>query len=785
LRLADFSVKKIKESLGVCKMERIIKQLAKELGVKASQVRSTVDLIDEGNTIPFIARYRKEATGNLDDVVLRDLDDRLTYLRNLHKRKEEVSRLIDEQGKLTDELREKIESAQVLNEIEDLYRPYRPKRRTRATIAVSKGLEPLADYLMDQSDDLDGIDKEAEKYIDEEKGVSSAKEALKGAMDIIAERISDDADNRKFVRSVSFEKGSLATEAVDKDQKSVYELYYEYKEALVKMPPHRILAINRAEKEEFVKVKLEAPGDLIVQGLKDRTVVNAESSSRPYIEQAADDSYKRLIAPSIERELRNTLTEMAEEQAIKVFGENLKNLLLQAPIKDMVVMGFDPAYRTGCKIAITDGTGKLLDYTTVYPTKPQNKVEEAKKILKGMIKKHGVNIIAIGNGTGSRESEMIVSDMISELDRKVYYTIVNEAGASVYSASKVANEEYPDINVSIRGAISIGRRLQDPLAELVKIEPKSVGVGQYQHDVNQTRLKDVLDGVVEDSVNKVGVDLNTASSSLLQHISGLKKSVAGNIVKTREESGRFDERSQLLKVKRLGPSAYEQAAGFLRIADGKNALDNTSVHPESYEATNKFLEKMGYSLEDVKKGRLHDLDEKILAYEIPEDASALKVAKKGTTLKSFEALKSFKLSKPKQMTSRDRKKLVDKHLKKIAEDLEMGFPTLKDIVEELKKPGRDPRDEMVKPLFRSDVLKIEDLKVDMILPGTVRNVTDFGAFVDIGLKNDGLVHISELSDRFIKKAMDVVSVGDEVQVRVISVDLERKRVSLSMKGLKK
>jgi len=766
-------------------MERIMKQLAKELGVKFSQVKSTVNLIDEGNTIPFIARYRKEATGNLSDVVLRDLDDRLTYLRNLHKKKEEVLRLIEDQGKLTDELKGKIESAQVLNEVEDLYRPYRPKRRTRATIAMGKGLEPLAEFVFAQEIGLEDIEKEAEKYVDEEKGVKTPTDALKGAMDIIAEKISDDAENRKYVRSLSFDKGILATEAVDKDQKSVYELYYEYSEPLVKMPPHRILAINRAEKEEFVKVKIEAPADIIVQGLKNKAIVNRDSLSVPYIEEAIEDSYKRLIGPSIERELRNALTEAAEEQAIKVFGENLKNLLLVAPIKDMVVMGFDPAYRTGCKIAVMDGTGKLLDYTTVYPTKPQNKVQEAKKILKGMIEKHGINIIAIGNGTGSRESEMIVSEMISEMDRKVYYTIVNEAGASVYSASKVANEEYPDINVSIRGAISIGRRLQDPLAELVKIDPKSVGVGQYQHDVNQTRLKGVLDGVVEDSVNKVGVDLNTASSSLLQHISGLSKAVAGNIVKTREENGRFIERKQLLKVKRLGPAAYEQAAGFLRISDGKNALDNTSVHPESYEATMRFLETMGYSIEDVKNKRLHDLNEKILAYEIPEDKSALKLPEKGATLNSFEALKSFKFDKPKQMTSKDRNELIDKHIKKIAQDLDIGFPTLKDIVEELKKPGRDPRDEMVKPLFRSDILKIEDLEKDMILPGTVRNVTDFGAFVDVGLKNDGLVHISELSDRFIKKAMDVVSVGDEVQVRVISVDLERKRVSLSMKGFKK
>ncbi|MBK5252403.1 MAG: RNA-binding transcriptional accessory protein [Peptostreptococcaceae bacterium] len=766
-------------------MEQIIKQLAKELKIKVSQVRSTVNLIDEGNTIPFIARYRKEATGNLDDVVLRDLDDRLTYLRSLYKKKEEVLRLIDEQGKLTDELKAKIEAAQILNEVDDLYRPYRQKRKTRATIAMAKGLEPLADLIIAQEMIEGDLGKEAEKYIDSEKDVKTAEEALKGAMDIIAEKISDDADNRKQIRILTFDKGILSTEAVDKDQKSVYELYYDYSEPLVKMPPHRILAINRAEKEEFIKVKLVAPIDEVVQGLKDRTISNNESISKPLIESAVEDSYKRLIAPSIEREIRNALTEAAEEQAIKVFGENLKNLLLVAPIKDMVVMGFDPAYRTGCKIAVTDGTGKLLDYTTVYPTKPQNKVEEAKKILKGMIEKHGINIIAIGNGTGSRESEIIVSEMISEMDRKVYYTIVNEAGASVYSASKVANEEYPDINVSIRGAISIGRRLQDPLAELVKIDPKSVGVGQYQHDVNQTRLRGVLDGVVEDSVNKVGVDLNTASSSLLQHIAGLSKSVAGNIVKAREENGRFMERSELLKVKRLGPSAYEQAAGFLRIADGENALDNTSVHPESYEDTLRFIEIMGYSIDDVKNKRLHDINDKILAYEIPKEKEALKMPEKGTTLTSFDALKSFKFEKPKQMTSKDRNNLIDKHLKKIAEDLGMGFPTLKDIVEELKKPGRDPRDEMVKPLFRSDVVKIEDLKEDMVFPGTVRNVTDFGAFVDIGLKNDGLVHISELSDRFIKKAMDVVSVGDEVQVRVISVDLDRKRVSLSMKGFKK
>lgn len=765
-------------------MDRIIKQLAKELNIKTSQVKSTVDLIEEGNTIPFIARYRKEATGNLDDVVLRNLDDRLSYLKSLYARKEEVLRLIEEQGKLTDELKAKIEAAQILNEVEDLYRPYRPKRRTRATMAVERGLAPLAELILSETADEGALQAAAEAAVDPEKGVEAVKDAFAGAMDIIAEQVSDDAENRKVIRSLTFEKGVLATEAADKDLKSVYELYYDYSEPVAKLPSHRILAINRGEKEEFLKVRLTAPDEEIVRRLKDRTVHKPESASRPWLEAAVEDGYKRLIAPSIEREIRSALTEAAEEQAIKVFGENLKNLLLQAPIKDMVVMGFDPAYRTGCKIAIMDGTGKLLDYTTVYPTKPQNKVAEAKKILKGMIEKHGVAIIAIGNGTGSRESEMVVAEMIKELDRKVYYTIVNEAGASVYSASKVANEEYPDINVSIRGAISIGRRLQDPLAELVKIDPKSVGVGQYQHDVNQTRLRDVLAGVVEDSVNKVGVDLNTASSSLLQHVAGVSKAVANNIVKLREEKGRFSSRGDLLEVKRLGPSTFEQAAGFLRIAGGGNALDNTAVHPESYEDTLRFLALMGYTLEDVAAGRLKDLDDKILAYEIPQKTQALKKHKPGTTLKSLDALKDFQFQKPQKQTSKMRRKDIERHLKHIAGELGMGFPTLKDIVEELKKPGRDPRDEMVKPLFRSDVLKMEDLKKDMVLPGTVRNVTDFGAFVDIGLKNDGLVHISELSDRFVKKAMDVVSVGDEVQVRVIAVDLDRKRVSLSMKGLK-
>src|SRR6056297_3926781 len=763
----------------------IIKQICNELKLKENQVKNAVKLIDEGNTIPFIARYRKEQTGSLDDVELRDLNERLSYLRNLVDRKEEVIRLIDEQDKLTDELRGEINKAEVLQRVEDLYRPYKQKRKTRATKAKAKGLEPLADIILSEEIESGNIEDIAEEYVDEEMEVESAQKALDGAKDIIAEIISDNPDFRKDIRDIFYNEGTLICEATDSDKQSVYEMYYKFEEAVNKIANHRVLAINRGEKEEFIKVKLSVAEEKIISILSNQSITNEEAITTQYYKDAIEDGYKRLINPSIEREIRNLLTERAEDEAIKVFAKNTKNLLLAPPIKDASVLAVDPSFRTRCKLTSLDGSGNLLDYTTIYPNEPRNEIKKSRKLIIEWINKYNIDIIAIGNGTAARETEHFVSESLNEIERKVAYTIVSEAGASVYSASKIANEEFPKIDVSIRGAISIGRRLQDPLAELVKIDPKSVGVGQYQHDVNQTRLKGVLDGVVEDSVNKVGVDLNTASSPLLQHIAGLSKSVAGNIVKTREDNGRFDERSQLLEVKRLGPSAYEQAAGFLRIAGGQNALDNTAVHPESYQATNKFLEKMGYSLDDVKKGRLHDLDEKILAYEIPEAANAMKVPEKGTTLKSFEALKSFKIAKPKQMTSKDRRKLVDKHLRKIAEDLEMGFPTLKDIVEELKKPGRDPRDEMVKPLFRSDVLKIEDLKVDMVLPGTVRNVTDFGAFVDVGLKNDGLVHISELSDKFIKKAMDAVSVGDEVQVRVLSVDLERKRVSLSMKGLKK
>ncbi len=725
-------------------MEIIIKKLIRDLNIQEHQAINTIKLIDEGNTIPFIARYRKEQTGNLSDVILRDLYDKLTYLRNLENRKEEVIRLIDEQDKLTDELEKKIKSAITLTELEDLYRPFRPKRKTRATVAKAKGLEPLAEIIFNQDLFEGNIEDIAKDYIDEEKGVNSIEEAIQGAMDIIAEIISDDAENRKFIRKLTYNRGMLLSKVIEEDTESVYEMYYDYKEPVEKIPPHRILAINRAEKEKILRVKIEAPKDEIDNRLKRKILNKKESISKKYVESAIEDSYKRLIASSIEREIRNELTELAEEQAIKVFGSNLKSLLLQAPIKDKVVMGFDPAYRTGCKIAILDGIGKLLYTNTIYPTPPQKKIEESKRLLKEMILKYNIDIISIGNGTGSRESELFIAELINETDwedKQIYYTIVNEAGASVYSASKLANEEYPDINVSIRGAISIARRLQDPLAELVKIDPKHIGVGQYQHDVNQKRLNEILGGVVEDAVNTIGVDLNTASPSLLQHIAGISKSVAKNIVKYREENGIFKNRKELLKVSRLGPSAYIQAAGFLRIIDGDNILDNTAVHPESYEITENLLNKMGYKLEDVKNKKLSGLDKEVKNYGIENICKELAIG-------------------------------IEKKL------------TLIDIIKELLKPGRDPRDEMPKPVFRGDVLKIEDLKSDMILTGTVRNVIDFGAFVDIGIKNDGLVHISEMSNKYIKNPMDVVSVGDIIKVRVINIDIKRGRVSLSMKDVK-
>ena len=712
-------------------MNLIENKIAEELNLKPFQVENAVKLIDEGNTIPFIARYRKEQTGELSDVELRELFDKLTYLRNLEKRKEEVIRLIDEQGKLDEELKNKIETAVTMTEVEDLYRPYKQKKRTRATIAKEKGLEPLANILFEQKDKRN-IKEIAKDFINVEKVVETEDDAIAGAMDIVSEMISDVAEYRKDIRKIIYRDGIIVTKAA-KDEKSVYEMYYDYEEAVKRIPSHRILAINRGEKEEFLKVKIDGTDDKIIEYLEKRILVK-EGSFKDTMELVIADAYKRLIKPSVENEVRNELSDVAEEKAIKVFGQNAKKLLLQAPLKNLTVMGFDPAYRTGCKIAVIDDTGKLLDTTTVYPTEPQNDVDGAKKKLLELIDKYKINMIAIGNGTASRESEMFVADMIKEVKHEIHYAIVSEAGASVYSASKLATEEYPDINVSLRGAISIARRLQDPLAELVKIDPKSIGVGQYQHDVNQNKLDESLTGVVEDAVNSVGVDLNTATPSLLKYVSGISKTVANNIVKYRDEKGKLKNRKELLKVSKLGPAAYTQCAGFLRITDGENPLDNTSVHPESYDTAEKILEQIGFKVKDLKD-------------------------------KSAEI----------------RANLNTVNAEKIAEELNIGVPTIKDIIKELMKPGRDPRDEMPKPVLRSDVLKLEDLKEGMILTGTVRNVIDFGAFVDIGVKNDGLVHISEMSDKYIKNPMDIVSVGDIVKVRVIKIDLEKKKVGLSMK----
>ena len=722
-------------------MEKIIQIIAGELGVKYGQVENTVKLIDEGNTIPFIARYRKEVTGGLSDEQLRDLGERLSYLRNLETRKEEVRNSIEEQGKLTDEIVVALENAKILAEVEDIYRPYKQKKRTRATIAKEKGLEPLADIIFAQEEVKD-INEIAKEFIDSEKGVESAEDAIAGAMDIIAENISDNAKYRKEIKRLCYRDGLIVTKG-DPEVKSSYEMYYDFNEKVSRIPSHRILAINRGEKEEFLKVKMEKPEEQIIEYIE-RDIIKKSASKgvtqNNQFEQILKDtilgSFKRLIEPSIEREIRSDLTEKAEEQAIKVFGQNAKQLLLGAPLKGLTVMGFDPAYRTGCKIAVIDETGKLLATTTVYPTEPQNDVEGAKKELIKLINKFDINMIAIGNGTASRESETFVSNMISELDREIYYAIVSEAGASVYSASKLATEEYPDINVSLRGAISIARRLQDPLAELVKIEPKAIGVGQYQHDVNQKRLTESLTGVVEDAVNKVGVDVNTATPSLLSYVSGINKTIANNIVKYRDENGKLKERKELLKVPKLGKVAFEQCAGFIRIFDGKNPLEITAVHPESYDVAEKLLKKIGYDKSDlINKEKLN---------QIRAHLSALNV-------------------------------------ENTAKELEVGVLTLKDIIDELSKPGRDPRDEMPKPILRSDVLKFEDLKEGMILTGTVRNVIDFGAFVDIGVKHDGLVHISELSDKFVKNPSDIVSVGDVVKVKVIKIDSERQKVGLSMK----
>lgn len=716
----------------------ILQIISDELNVKYHQVENAVKLIDDGNTIPFIARYRKEVTGGLSDEDLRTLYDRLNYLRNLETRKEEVRKSIEEQGKLTEEIINSLQNAKILAEVEDIYRPYKQKKRTRATIAKEKGLEPLSEAIINQDNKI-SIEEIAEKFIDPEKGVETIEDAIAGAKDIIAENISDNPTYRKEIKRYCYRDGVVLTEANTKDEKeenSTYQMYFDFNEKVNRIPSHRILAINRAEKENAIKLKIQKPEENIIDFMERDIIKDKNSKYAEILEDTVEDSFKRLIEPSVEREIRSDLTEKAEEKAIKVFGQNAKQLLMGAPLKGLTVMGFDPAYRTGCKIAVIDETGKLLATTTVYPTEPQNKIEESKKELKALIKKYNINMIAIGNGTASRESEKFVADMISEIDQEVYYTIVSEAGASVYSASKLATEEYPDINVSLRGAISIARRLQDPLAELVKIDPKAIGVGQYQHDVNQKRLAESLAGVVEDAVNEVGVDVNTATPSLLSYVSGINKTIANNIVKYRDENGKITERKELLKVPKLGKVAFEQCAGFIRIFDGKNPLEITAVHPESYEKAEQLLENIGYKKED---------------------------------LKDAEKLKNIKL------------KLNSINIKETAEQLDIGEMTLKDIIDELSKPGRDPRDEMPKPILRSDVLKFEDLKEGMILNGTVRNVIDFGAFVDIGVKHDGLVHISELSENYVKNPADIVSIGDIVKVKVIKIDNERQKVSLSMK----
>ena len=726
-------------------MEKIIKIIAEELNIKTSQVENTIKLIDEGNTIPFIARYRKEVTGGLSDETLRTLGERLNYLRNLEQRKQEVLNSIEEQGKLTDEILQAVAIAKTLAEVEDIYRPYKQKKKTRATVAKAKGLEPLAKIILEQKETTP-ITEIAKQYINieqlseeerknKDKVVATAEDAIQGALDIIAEDISDNAKYRKEIKRQCYREGFIQTKATESEEKSNYEMYYDYQEAIKYIPSHRILAINRGEKEDFLKVKLEKPEEKILTYIE-RDIIKGETQFTEMLKNTILDSFKRLIEPSIDREIRSDLTEKAEEKAIKVFGQNSKQLLLGAPIKGKTVMGFDPAYRTGCKIAVIDETGKVLDYTTVYPTEPQNDVEGAKKELLKLIEKDKIDMIAIGNGTASRESEMFVADMIKEASRPVHYVIVSEAGASVYSASKLATEEYPDINVSIRGAISIARRLQDPLAELVKIDPKAIGVGQYQHDVNQKKLSESLTGVVEDSVNKVGVDVNTATPSLLSYVSGINNTIAKNIVKYRDENGKLKNRKELLKVPKLGKVAFEQCAGFLRILDGDNPLEITAVHPESYEATEKLLANLGFQKEDLRdKEKLEELRNKLKSIDI----------------------------------------------EKTAKELEIGEMTLTDIIAELSKPGRDPREDMPKPILRSDVLKIEDLKEGMVLTGTVRNVIDFGAFVDIGVKHDGLVHISEMSDKFIKNPSDIVSVGDIVKVKVIKIDKERQKVGLSMK----
>lgn len=710
----------------------IIKTLAAELGIRPNQAEAAVKLIDEGNTIPFIARYRKEATGALNDEVLRNLFDRLNYLRNLEEKKQSVLATIEEQGLLTEELKTQILAAETLVVVEDLYRPYRPKRRTRATIAKEKGLAPLAEQIFAQELSVP-LETLAQEYVDPEKEVATVEDALQGAMDILAEQIADEADYRIHIRELTEKKGRMISKAKDEETESVYETYYDFDESIAKLPGHRILALNRGEKEKILTVKVEAPQDEVIRYLEKQVITKENSFAAQTLKDTIADSYQRLIAPAIEREIRASLTETAEDGAIKVFGKNLQQLLMQPPIVGQVVLGWDPAFRTGCKLAVVDATGKVLDTTVIFPTAPQNKVEESKAVVKKLIEKYHITLISVGNGTASRESEKIIVDMLKEIPTPVQYVIVSEAGASVYSASKLATEEFPNFDVGQRSATSIARRLQDPLAELVKIDPKSIGVGQYQHDMNQKKLGEALSGVVESCVNNVGVDLNTASASLLEYVSGINKTIAKNIVAYREENGRFDSRAKLLKVPKLGPKAYEQCAGFLRILDGKNPLDATSVHPESYPVAKELLNRLGHTLEDITTGGVGQISKEIVS------------------------------------------------IKELAEELSVGEMTLEDIVKELEKPGRDPREDMPKPVLRSDVLEMEDLKPGMVLKGTVRNVIDFGAFVDIGVHQDGLVHISEICDRYIKHPLEAVSIGDVVEVQVLSVDVKKQRIQLTMK----
>ncbi|QIB70503.1 RNA-binding transcriptional accessory protein [Aminipila butyrica] len=750
----------------------IIEKLAQEFSVKLSQVENTVQLIDEGNTIPFIARYRKEVTGDLSDVTLRDMDERLTYLRNLEGRKEEVLRLIQEQGKLTEDLQAAIEKAEVLQRVEDLYKPYKQKKATRASKAREKGLEPLALIFYEQKLEEGAMADLAAPYIDEEKGVETAEQAIQGALDIIAEMVADHPELTAMVREKTQKSGLMATEAVDSEEKTVYDMYYGHQESLAKIPNHRVLAINRGEKEKKLKVKVVAPIEELQQLLEKEVITNERSIFTEKLRETIIDAYKRLMAPSMEREMRNLLTERAELDAVKVFAKNTEKLLMVPPVKGTRIISIDPGYRTGCKVAVLNETGKLLAYTTVYPTEPRKDVKGTEAVLKKLIDKHQINTIVIGNGTASRETEEVVAEFLNKNDYDIQYTIVNEAGASVYSASKLATEEYPDLDVTTRGAMSLGRRLQDPLAELVKISPKSIGVGQYQHDIDQNLLDGALTNVVEDCVNRVGVDLNTASPSLLSYIAGINGSIAKNIVAYREEIGQFSSRRELLKVAKLGEKTYKQCAGFMRITEGKNPLDSTSVHPESYEAANLVLAKLGIEGEQIRQGGVQDIEEKICqVYPTVKKAAKVEPGTKG--LAALAVLKETKKEDP--------KKGLSKSLEKLAEEAGIGVLTLKDIVDEIKKPARDPREDAPAVVFRNDVRSFEDLKAGMELMGTVRNVVDFGAFVDIGVKNDGLVHISEISNKFIKHPMDAVSVGDTVKVRILGVDHQRQKISLTMK----